>query len=467
MRPFIFLTALAIGSSSSGQITFERVYDHGSTDFGFSVQQTTDGGYIMCGIAWNDSTYAEMILLKADDNGQEQWYRTFGTALIDAAYCVRQTSDNGYVICGLFSGFGSGTLTVIRTDPQGTLIWQRKYPGSLGRDIAYSIQPTLDGGFAVCGFTDGADDPDAYVIKIDGTGDLEWSRTIDLGGDEYANSIRQLDDGGFIVLVDNGEIAANGDIHLLLLNSDGNTLWVRDHGTEQTESARALWVNTDGGFIIAGTSGYPVRDNYLLRTDAMGNAIWEITFGETALDETSYDVQQTDDGGFIFGGRKEDAISGDIGMSLYKTDPNGTVEWERVFHRGNFSEAFSLDQTSDGGYVLFGHTTEILSENFASTDMYLVKSDALGYTGLLERVADENLNLFPNPASDQFMVRSGTHQITQTSLMDMSGRIVWEESTMPVRSHRIQVDGLPSGPYCVVVGMANGVRSKATVIIAR
>lgn len=240
MRPIIFLTALVIGSSSSGQITFERVYDHGSTDLGFSVQQTTDGGYIMCGITWSDSTSAEMILLKSDDNGQEQWYKTFGTALFDAAYCVRQTSENGFVICGLFSGFDSDTLTVIRTDPQGTLLWERKYPGSMGRDIAYSILQTVDGGFAVCGFTDGADDPDAYVIKIDGTGELEWSRTVDLGGVEYANSIRQLDDGGFIVLVDNGEITENGAIHLLRLNSDGNTLWIRDHGTGQTESARAL-----------------------------------------------------------------------------------------------------------------------------------------------------------------------------------------------------------------------------------
>lgn len=210
-----------------------------------------------------------------------------------------------------------------------------------------------------------------------------------------------------------------------------------------------------------------MRDNYLLRTDAMGNAIWEITFGDTALDETSYDVQQTDDGGFIFGGRKEDAISGDIGMSLYKTDPTGAVEWERVFHRGDFSEAISLDQTSDGGYVLFGHTTEILSENIASTDMYLIKSDALGYTGLLERVADENLDLFPNPASDQFMVRSGTHQITQISLMDMTGRIVWEEAISSVQSHSIHVSGLSSGPYSVLVDMVNGVRSSATIIIAR
>ncbi len=467
LRTIILCSGFVMALIALGQSTFEQVYDHSSAELGLSIQQTADGGYIMCGIAWNDSTSANMVLLKADDIGEELWRRTFGTALADAAYCVRQTSDGGFVMCGLFSGFGSDTLTVIRTDPQGELIWQHYYPGNMGRSIGYSVVQTTDGGFAVCGFSEANGDPDAYVIKINESGGLTWSRTVDLGGSEYANCIRQLDDDGYAVLVDNGEMANDGNIHLLRLNSQGDTLWTRTFGTGQTDQARGLWVNDDGGFIIAGGSGYPKRDVFMLRTDAQGNSIWQWAHGDTDLDEVAYDVQQLPNGGFIFGGRKEDGTSGDIGMYLFKTDPWDAIEWEREFLRGNAAEAISLDQTMDGGFALFGHTTQILNENFANTDMYLVKTDVTGLVGVAGIRNVQQTNIYPNPATDQFTVSATPDGIKKLVIMNMVGLVVHEVEMRSLPCYNVQVPGLPNGPYIVKILSMNGIQATHTLIISK
>lgn len=305
MRIPQFAVALVVPLFSRGQVTFEQVYDHGPWDFGMRMQQTTDDGFILCGISWGDSTSGGMILVKADAAGNQEWSRIYATSDIDAAYCVRQTTDGGYVLCGEFHGFLGDTLMVIRTDAQGAIVWQHNFPGNVGRSIGYSIMQTQDGGFAVCSFNQDSGTSDAYVIKLPGDGTPRWTITLDFGADEYANGIRQLPDGGYVVLVDDGELSMPGIVRLVRMDSQGDTLWTRGYGSGQNLAARGLWANDDGGFIVAGSSGYPVRDNYLLRTDAQGCVIWERIFREPDRDEVTYDVQPLDDGGYILCGRKE------------------------------------------------------------------------------------------------------------------------------------------------------------------
>jgi hypothetical protein len=467
MRIALSVIPIGLALGGFGQTTFERLYDHSMTDLGASVQQTSDGGYIMCGISWGDSTLGDVILLKADNTGQEAWHRNIGTAAMDASYCVRQTTTGGYVLCGMFSGFGSDSLTVIRTDADGGMIWMGKYPGNMGRSIGYGIVQTTDGGFAVCGFSDANGDPDVYVVRIDGSGGLTWSRMIDLGGSESANCIRQLDDGGFIVLADNGESADGEDIYLLRLDSQGDTRWTRTYGTLLPDQARGLWVNDDGGFIIAGGSGYPQRDVLLLRTDALGTTLWQRAYGEADMEEMAYDVQQLADGGFIVCGRDEVPTTGATRMYLFRTDPSGNLDWERTFQQGHASESVSLDQTTDGGYVLFGNSTEILNENTANTDMYLVKTDAAGYVGMAEVPSGRSLLIHPNPATDRIAIDPGSDQVEHVAIRNASGQQVLELKLTLTQANTVDVSDLPSGLYCLTVMLSNGLRVSQPLIISR
>jgi hypothetical protein len=471
MRSALLLTVLLLGSTSQAQITFERTYamPGASMNFGFSVQQTDDGGYILAGGSdMGAANFMDIALMKVDAWGEPEWQRTYGWTLLDMAYCVRQVSDGGYILCGVFSGFGNDTLALIRTDALGEPLWERRYSGGLGRDIGYNVVETSDGGFAVCGFTGADPQLDALVIRVDSQGELLWTSVFDLGATEYANAIRQLPDGGFIVLCDNGEIGGLGDgvLHLLRLNTDGGLMWSSAFSATEGLSARGLCVNGDGGFTIAGTVGYPQRDVILLRSDAQGEELWRAVHGAAGLDETTYDVLQTADGGFIAGGRKEEVFNG-IGMYLLRTDADGVIVWERTWSRGIMSEAFSLDITSDGGFALFGHTVDTISGQLIG-DMYLVKTNEDGIVGMHEPIqAEGSLWVGPVPASDMLHLTCDGFDPHRIELLDMAGRMLREWPWSAVQGHGVPVHFLAPGGYLISVIDAGGQRITRRFVMAR
>lgn len=116
---FIFTTAFNV----NGQITFQNTHGGNGYDFGISVQQTTDGGYILFG--HTDSLgngSVEIYLVKTDDQGNEQWHQTYGGADFDIGISAQQTTDGGYILCGAYSGFGNDSLALIKTDPAGNVV---------------------------------------------------------------------------------------------------------------------------------------------------------------------------------------------------------------------------------------------------------------------------------------------------------------------------------------------------------
>lgn len=470
MRAITALLIVAmVPAITKAQIMFDHVYGDSGFDFGFSVQQTSDGGYILAGGSdTGEPNGTDMYLVKTDTYGGVQWQQTYGEQLLDLAYSVSQTADGGYVICGTFNGFGGDTLSIIRTDQQGEVIWEHQYPGSVGRDIGYSVVQTMDGGFAVSGFVGSGQATDVYVVKVDALGDLQWSTAVDLGAEEYGNTIRQLADGGFIVLADNGEVPeAVADMYLIRFNVMGDTLWTRSFGTPEADAARGLWVNDDGGFILAGGRDYPNRDIFLLRTDDQGNELWRRFHGDPTRDEMAMDVQQLDDGGFIFCGREENAVTDDVVMHLFRTDGDGFISWEREFPRGIFSEGISLDSTTDGGFVIVGSTADTLG-GFAFTDMFLVKTDATGYVTVDEvGTSGEGVAIWPNPVSELLSVSAPDGVFDRITLFDICGRVVTTAALNSSVRTEISVTMLPNGVYAAMASGPNGCDHRSTVVIAR
>jgi hypothetical protein len=462
--------ALMVTLPTTAQVTFEVIHGMpgGTMHFGFSVQQTQDGGYILAGGAGTPTPSGmEMYLVKMDANGVLEWEHTYGTMLLDMAYCVRQSSDGGYVLCGVFNGFGNDTLTIIRTDGVGEVLWEHRYGGGLGRDIGYSLVETMDGGIAVTGFTGSGTALDIHVLKVDVDGQQLWSRVFDMGGSEYGNTIRQLVDGGFMVLADNGELDSDGDIHLLRLNEVGDTLWTRTFDSGEQDHARGLWVNSDGGYTIAGGRGYPNRDIFLVRTDALGNELWRRFHGDPSLDELAMDVQQRDDGGFIFCGRKEDPVLNRIGMHLFSTDADGYILWEREWQRGIFCEAISLDRTTDGGSVLLGHTTDTLGGSVFG-HMFLVKTDGAGYSSVQETLhSGLLLRLYPNPTTNTVTVEVGDATLERIQAFDALGRSVVDRTVRHFGPQVIDLSAQGSGTYLLIATLSGGQRAMARVLVSR
>ncbi len=155
-----------------------------------------------------------------------EWAETYGGTGIDWAYSIQQTSDGGYVVAGSTSSFGDtyGDVWILKLDSNGDIEWQKTYGGD-DWDLANSIRQTSDGGYVVAGRTlsFGAGYRDVWILKLDSNGDIEWQKTY--GGDngETISSIQQTSDGGYVVAGVTGSFGAGlSDFWILKLDSNGN-----------------------------------------------------------------------------------------------------------------------------------------------------------------------------------------------------------------------------------------------------
>jgi hypothetical protein len=367
------------------QVRFARTYGGTNTDVAFSVQQTSDGGYIMAGYTW--SFGAGALLIKTDANGNVQWAKTYEASGISYSYAtsVQQTSDGGYIVAGHADAFGAGEYDVllIKINAFGNIQWAKAY-GGINDDYAFSVQQTSDGGYIVAGWTDsfGASWSDIFLIKTDASGNIIWAKTYwEIYGD-YAYFVQQTSDGGYIVAGwTNSFLPGNEDVLLIKINAFGNIQWAKIYsGTVGThyDYAYSVQQTSDGGYIVAGyTADLGDADVLLIKTDANGNLIWAKAYRGTNHD-WARSVRQTSDGGYIVAGYTASFGAGSYDYFFIKTDANGNIIWAKTYGGTGIEEALSVQQTSDGGYILAGRTN---SFGAGSYDYFLIKTDANGNIG--------------------------------------------------------------------------------------
>jgi len=367
-----FLASSVLGAVPAWDTSFGRAGDESAA----SVQQTSDGGYIFVGITptygWGDS---DMWLVKTDYKGTKLWDRTFGGKGYDAAVSVQQTSDGGYVIAGTTFTYGAGGSDswLLKTDANGNKVWDRTFGGA-GNESAASVQQTSDGGYIIAGttFTYGAGGSDAWLLKTDYKGIRLWDRTFGGAGNESAASVEQTSDGGYIIAGTTSSYGAGGtDAWLLKTDSNGTRLWDKTFGGAGNESAASVQQTSDGGYTIAGTTftyGAGGSDAWLLKTDANGTRFWDRTFGGTG-DESAASVQQTSDGGYIIAGTTTSYGAGGTDAWLLKTDFRGNILWDKTFGGTGNESAASVKQTREGGYIIAGSTS---SYGAGGTDAWLL-----------------------------------------------------------------------------------------------
>jgi len=315
--------------------------------------------------------------------GDTLWTRTYGGAQDDHAWAAQQTTDGGYIAAGITYSFGAGScdMYLVKTDANGDTLWTRAYGGSFW-DGGYSVQQTNDGGYIVAGATMsfGAGAHDVYLVKTDANGDSLWTRTYGGAAMDWGNWVEETSDGGYIIAGFTMSFGGGAfDVYLVKTDAVGDTVWTRAYGGMAPDYGDCVQETSDGNYIVAGiTSSFGAggEDVYLLKTDASGDTLWALTYGGVEADG-AWSVRQTTDGGYIVAGRTESFGAGDYDFWLLKTDASGDTLWARTYGGTGWDDAYDVRQTPDDGYILAGFTD---SFGAGSYDVYLLKTDASGDT---------------------------------------------------------------------------------------
>jgi hypothetical protein len=214
---------------------------------------------------------------------------------------------------------------------------------------------------------------DVYLIKVDVNGNMQWSKTFGGSGGDEGFSVQQTRDGGYIIVGRTESYGAGGsDVYLIKVDVNGNMQWSKTFGGRGDDWGRSVQQTRDGGYIIVGwTTSYGAggRDVYLIKVDVNGNMQWSKTFGGSG-DDWGFSVQQTRDGGYIIVGVTTSYGAGWYDVYLIKVDVNGNMQWSKTFGGSGDDEGFSVQQTSDGGYIIVGYTK---SFGAGGADVYLIK----------------------------------------------------------------------------------------------
>ncbi|KKK64030.1 hypothetical protein LCGC14_2988330, partial [marine sediment metagenome] len=283
----------------SAQITFEKTYGGSNQDYGSSVEQTTDGGYIIAGRTSSfDIANGDVYLIKIDSIGDTIWTKTYGWIAADYGYSVQQTIDGGYIV----AGETGADFYLIKTNAIGDTLWTKAY-GGLSGEYGYSVQQTTDSGYIIAGFSNVAFNNDVYLIKTTSLGDTVWTKLYGGNFSDQGNSVKQTTDGGYIIVGNTSSFGAgNADVYLIKTNSVGDTIWTKTYGGIWDEWGYSVRQTTDSGYIIVGyTDIFGDDDVYLIKTNSVGDTLWTKTYDGTST-EVGYSIQQTIDGGYIIVG---------------------------------------------------------------------------------------------------------------------------------------------------------------------
>jgi len=259
-----------------------------------------------------------------------------------------------------------------------SVIWNKTYGGT-NNDDCFSVVKANDGGYMLAGDTSsfGAGETDIWLIKTDTNGNVEWNKTY--GG-------AASDDAQFMIADDDGYIIAgrtysfgegNADLWLIKTDFMGNMIWNHTYGGSEDEWMWSMVKTSDGGYALVGRTnsfGSGLNDFWLVKTDSAGLLEWNKTIGEIGDDRGRF-IVNTSDGGFLLLGWTNSSGLGAIDYWLVKTDSYGNPQWNKTYGGEGIERGTSIAKTDDNGYVLIGNT---YSFGAGASDIWIIKTDGNG-----------------------------------------------------------------------------------------
>ncbi|MCI0417179.1 hypothetical protein L0222_30785 [bacterium] len=370
---------LCLLAGSAFGISWAKVYDHAAAmgNPRNEIQPTSDGGYIVAStIAGNDAIW----VMKLTSTGSVSWQKSYGGAGTQSLGSIRPTRDGGYVVLAETTSFGAWDVDgwVLKLDSNGKVQWQNTY-GGIGYDSANTIQQTTDEGFIFAGYTESfTNDPegDAWAVKINSSGAIIWAKSYGSSATfEDITHIEQTSDGGFICAGDRED-----DAWVMKLTPTGKIKWQKTYGGSAGDHSEYVQQTYDGGFVVAGNTdsfGAGSGDFWVFKLNSSGTMQWQKTYGGPSS-ERLYQLDYTSDLGYVLTGYTFSFGPAMRNAWTLKLDSSGEISWQKTYGGGNSDRATSVQETSDGSYVLAGRT-----ESFGTTpsNLWVLKLESNGNIG--------------------------------------------------------------------------------------
>jgi predicted secreted protein len=281
-----------------GNVQWNKTYGGTGSDWAHSFFQTSDGGYALGGSSSSfGAGNADCWLVKTDSYGNMQWNKTYGGTGDDVSFSMIRTNDGGYLLIGATDSFGAGgnDLWVVKTDSAGNMQWNKTYGGTNSEAGVGAVQ-TSDGGFALAGYTlsFGAGAEDFYLVKTDAVGNMQWNKTYGGTEEDDANKLIQTRDGGYGLIGLTYSYGSGGrDAWFVKTDAAGNMQWNKTYGRSGYDDLHCVAQTSDGGYMFAGLTdslGAGSYDAWLIKTDAMGNAKDAFRYGLAWTESTTNTV---------------------------------------------------------------------------------------------------------------------------------------------------------------------------------
>lgn len=450
--------------------TWIRIYGGPQYDRGTGIDRTYDDGYIVCGTTTSYSSgNTDAYLLRTDSNGLFLWERSFGGLNIDNATCVHQTPDSGFVISGFTNSFGNGGYDayLVKTDKNGDLQWEKAYGGS-DWDFGNWAEPTMDGGYILCGESYSfGNSSQAYVVKLNSDGDVQWEKNFGSSAGDAANEIRLTSDGGFIMAGYNTSPVGDKDYALWKLHSDGSQAWSAVYGGTEDDICASVDVCQDGGYLLAGhftISGN--RKYHFMKTAIDGSALNSRVDTPSTGEKSVARIRETIEGQYIM--LINSTVGGFGGKEIWmiKYDPANWFPFVSTFGGTYDEEAYGIVQNPDSGFTLAGHT-----ETFGTgpDNIFLARNQKSGsynnainvYVSVDPINAEENaIRIYPNPSAGKFFIEAGVKKLESVRIFSLTGTLLKAYND----PREIDLSFLRNGIYLLEIATENGTVRKRIMV---
>jgi len=421
MRYTLLIIALSIpvfGHAQAPNILWTKIYGGSEVDMAYSIQPTSDGGFVVVGGTLSfGAGNNDIWLVKLDALGDTVWTHTYGGAGSESGKSVEVTADGGYIVAGYVDITGGGNYRVylMRTDENGYVLWTNTYGGS-SADLGYSVKTTSDGGYIVVGETRLLGTPDVYLVKVDSLGNPVWFRIHGGLQAEEGRCIQVTHDGGFVIAGNTAE-----DAFLLVTDANGDTVWTQTYAGPNTDCFFSVVQTNDSGYVAVGATGSitaPDYDLYVVRTNEYGDILWTRTYGSSSHDY-GFSVSAAHNGFIITGFYGWAPLFYSCELYLLRIDDNGDEIWSMTIPCGSECHGQSVKVTMDGGYVVAGWTSSYM---YTDIDFVIIRTDE--DTCYIQEQGNHEagnllLKILPNPFCHHADIR---WQITDDSQNTCDGR---------------------------------------------